>query len=73
VLPKPNADSNADEFSSAYLSKVRRGQQSSLSELEALASSKSIPLLTVPFFDREVRTVYGLRVIGNAIFDKSSE
>ena len=51
-----------------YLTKIRLGQKSSIVELKNLANTNSVPLVLVPYFDTEVRTVYGLRIIGNTIF-----
>jgi anion-transporting ArsA/GET3 family ATPase len=53
-----------------YLTKIRQGQKSSINELENIANTNEVPLVIVPYFDTEVRTVYGLRVIGNTIFSK---
>ena len=41
-----------------------------LGELQLLASQVASPLVEVPYFDTEVRTVYGLRAITNCIFPK---
>lgn len=51
-----------------FLTKIRQGQKTSINELENVSNTNSVPLVLVPYFDTEVRTVYGLRVIGNAIF-----
>jgi len=53
-----------------YLTKIRQGQKSSINELENIANTNEVPLVLVPYLDTEVRTVYGLRVIGNTIFSK---
>lgn len=68
LLEKAQLSGAADEQSKAaeadvYLSRLRAGQRSSLAQLEALASSGGIPLVQVPFFDNEVKTVYGLRAV----------
>jgi len=39
-----------------------------LGDLKALATQYEAPLIEVPYFDTEVRTVYGLRVISHCIF-----
>ena len=52
---------------SAYLGRLRSGQRVAISELREVARNAAVPLVTVPYFDTEVRTVYGLRVISNAI------
>ena len=51
-----------------YLNRVRQGQKSSINELTKLSSTNKIPLIQVRYFDNEVRTVYGLRAIGQSIF-----
>ncbi|RYH24763.1 hypothetical protein EON65_16310 [archaeon] len=54
----------------AYIDKVRLGQDACIRELENMtsASSERPSLVQVPYFDMEVRTVYGLRVVSNALF-----
>lgn len=54
---------------SSYLTKVRNGQMKSIQELQLLSKNSNINLIQVPFYDMEVRTVYGLRVISKAIFN----
>ena len=51
----------------AYLNRLRQGQRGSISQLGILAAAADAPLLQVPFFDYEVRTVYGLRAISNVL------
>ncbi|KAJ1423223.1 anion-transporting ATPase-like domain-containing protein [Ochromonadaceae sp. CCMP2298] len=63
VLPQQD-----DAAAEKYLDKVRAGQAAALTDLAALSTSSSAPLIKVPYYDMEVRTVYGLRVISNAIF-----
>lgn len=72
VLPT-TSDSTAsvetsDLATNAYLDRLRTGQKSSIRELENLAAQTNSNLVQIPYFDMEVRTVYGLRVVGNAIF-----
>ena len=72
VLPT-TSDSTASEETSdlatnAYLDRLRSGQKTSIKELEKLAALTNSNLVQIPYFDMEVRTVYGLRVVGNAIF-----
>ena len=72
VLPT-TTDSTAsvetsDTATNAYLDRLRTGQKSSIRELENLAAQTNSNLVQIPYFDMEVRTVYGLRVVGNAIF-----
>ena len=52
----------------AYLNRLRQGQQASLRELQQVAQTSGVDLISVPYFDTEVRTVYGLRLIGMHIF-----
>jgi arsenite-transporting ATPase len=52
----------------SYLNRMRTGQQKSIDDLTRIAGSISAPLVKVPYFDTEVRTVYGLRAIGKTIF-----
>ena len=51
-----------------YLGKVRKGQATSITELRNTCAISKIPLLEIPYFDMEVRTVYGLRVLKPSIF-----
>lgn len=67
VLPKHD-DSNA--LADAYLTKLRQGQSKSISTLKKLCEIDGINLIEVPYFDTEVRTVYGLRVISSLLFPK---
>lgn len=53
---------------SSYLERVRVGQARSMQELRSLSSAAGINLVQVPFFDMEIRTVYGVRVISKIIF-----
>ena len=59
---------SSDLATNAYLDRLRTGQKSSIRELENLAAQTNSNLVQIPYFDMEVRTVYGLRVVGNAIF-----
>jgi arsenite-transporting ATPase len=61
-----NSSSNQDE--SMFLKRLRMNQLRGLNELKTLGNMKSLPIIDVPYFDMEVRTVYGLRMIGNYIF-----
>ena len=60
-----------DLATNAYLDRLRSGQKSSIDELQRLASMTNTNLIQIPYFDMEVRTVYGLRVVGNAIFKEN--
>jgi len=67
VIPQQGAD-GADAptvaaAADAYLNRLRQGQQASLRELQQTAETSGVPLLQVPYFDTEVRTVFGLRLI----------
>eukprot|EP01036_Dinobryon_divergens_P023968 gene23968-32370_t len=72
IIPTPSTDSNDDTKTRSYLDRLRLGQQKSLDDLKSLATLASAPLIEVPYFDTEVRTVYGLRVISKCIFPTSS-
>lgn len=67
------AEAAAREASEAYLRRLRRGQTQSLAELQRMAEGASVPLIQVPYFDMEVRTVYGLRVISGVIFQQGEK
>ena len=73
VLPvQDNENSSSQESvdfaTNAYLDRLRSGQKQSLQELQKLAEMSDTNLIQIPYFDMEVRTVYGLRVVGSAIF-----
>ena len=72
VIPQQGADGadaqTATTAANAYLDRLRQGQRSSLRELQQTADASGIELIQVPYFDTEVRTVYGLRLIGRHIF-----
>jgi arsenite-transporting ATPase len=72
MLPTQNTDEGAEASTNAYLNRLRSNQSKSLSDLRQLCDKEKIPLLEVPYFDIEVRTVYGLRVISNIILPKHS-
>ena len=75
VLPTQSEDGATQETTdlatNAYLDRLRSGQKSSIDELQKLASMTNTNLIQIPYFDMEVRTVYGLRVVGNAIFKEN--
>ena len=76
VLPNPINDNKeeADIATTAFLNRLRQGQQTSIKELQTLADNTgSAQLIKVPYFDMEVRTVYGLRVVGTTIFANASK
>ena len=69
LLEKAQLTSATDEQSrvaeaDVYLSRLRAGQRVALEQLRALAGTSGVPLVQVPYFDYEVRTVYGLRAVG---------
>ena len=66
-LISEQSDADNGAASSAYLSRLRQGQKNSLSELGVLAAAADVPLMQVPYFDYEVRTVYGLRAISSVL------
>lgn len=72
VLPTQNDGSSNQETTdlatNSYLDRLRSGQKTSIVELQKLADTTDTNLIQIPYFDMEVRTVYGLRVVGNAIF-----
>ena len=72
VLPTQNdgngTQESTDLASNAYLDRLRSGQKKSVEELQKLAAMTNTNLVQIPYFDMEVRTVYGLRVVGGAIF-----
>ena len=70
VLPHRTSDDNAEADAAAvvYLNRLRAGQQASIRELQGLADASQATMIKVPYFDMEVRTVYGLRVVGATIF-----
>lgn len=68
VLQASQDGQSEEAVTNSYLNRLRRGQQVSMSELEKMATQDAIPLYKVPYFDMEVRTVYGLRAISQVIF-----
>jgi len=67
VLPSSSDGEGASGVSS-YLQRVRTGQSRSIEELRSLSTAADISLVQVPYFDMEIRTVYGVRVISKIIF-----
>ena len=53
----------------AYLARMAKGQGVCLAELTDLATRSDVSVTRVPFFDTEVRSVYGLRAMSAALFD----
>ena len=62
------AGAGSDEAEAAFLGRMRAVQRASLGELRREAEAARVPLLQVPYFDTEVRTVFGLRLIGRFLF-----
>eukprot|EP01041_Mallomonas_annulata_P004598 gene4598-9134_t len=60
-----------NQASISYLNRMRDGQRRSIAELQSVADRISVPLVKVPYFEMETRTVYGLRAIGNSIFSNT--
>ena len=52
----------------AYVTQLAKGQATCLGELRELADRSLVDVTEVPFFDVEVRNVYGLRALGAALF-----
>ena len=59
----------SEEVDDAYVEQLTKGQQVCLAELDDLATRADVSLTRVPYFDAEVRAVYGLRALGAALFD----
>lgn len=66
----PYQQSEGDQILNSYLNRVRYGQEQSIEKLSQLAKKENVQLVKVPYFDTEVRSVYGLRVLGNSIIQK---
>ena len=64
-----NAQNEAS--ASAFLTRARKGQELSLSELSRIAVGAKVPLVKVPYFDMEAKSVYGLRYFGTSIMGSS--
>ena len=54
----------------AYLNRLRIGQKKCITELKQISTASNILLTEIPYFDMEIRTVYGLRVISNFLLPK---
>jgi arsenite-transporting ATPase len=66
VLPADQAETR--ETSDAFLTRTRSAQQASVAKLRRLVGlAPSMELLEVPHFDTELRTVFGLRLLGNVV------
>lgn len=62
----------SNAIAESYLNKLRQGQKRCIQDLNNILKTEgnNIPVIQVPYFDIEVRTVYGLRVISNFLFPK---
>jgi arsenite-transporting ATPase len=56
-----------------YLGNLRAGQARALQDLRGLSETKGVKLVEVPYYDTEVRTVYGLRLISDLLSSVMSE
>ena len=65
VLNRLIGDEQADD----YLATLARGQEGCLGELRDLATRADVSVTEVAFFDAELRAVYGLRAMGQKLFD----
>lgn len=76
VLPASAQGSSSDDSSAAtaaadaFLNNLRQGQSKCLVSLDQLSATTNVPVIKVPYFDMEIRTVYGLRVISNFLLPK---
>ena len=61
-------DADAED---AYAARLAQEQSRCLEELRGLAARGELSTTEVPYFDVEVRAVYGLRAMGAALFDQS--
>jgi arsenite-transporting ATPase len=70
ILPKIDIEEvpNGQDAADIFLNRLRTGQGKSLQELDTLSAENSIPLIKIPYYDAEVRSVYGLKPISDAIF-----
>ena len=59
----------SDDVADGYLGRLAKGQQGCVVELEELAARCDVAVTKVPYFDVEVRSAYGLRAMGSALFD----
>ena len=62
---KDNDDDIVVDQSVNYFNQVRKSQSISMRELEILESDLKLNLIKVPYFDTELRSIYGLRFIGD--------
>jgi hypothetical protein len=53
--------------------RLTKGQAEGVRQLEVLTADAGVSLTRVPFFDVEVRGVYGLRAMSTALFTKQPQ
>ena len=58
-----------EEQESTYLATLAKGQAGCLDELRELANRAAVDVTEVPYFDAELRAIYGLRAMGAKLFD----
>jgi arsenite-transporting ATPase len=56
----------------AFLDAAKRGQAAVMDNLTNLSKENSLPLIQIPYFPVETRTVHALRHVGEAIFPSTS-
>lgn len=71
VIESHDGEGSPDKIN-AYLGRLRTGQDNAMQQLSALSAGAGCALIKVPYFDIEVRTVYGLRVVSNAILKQET-
>ena len=59
----------ATDVADGYVARLANGQRQCLAELDDLAARCAVDVTQVPYFDTELRSVYGLRAMGSALFD----
>ena len=65
VLPDSDA---AEDGVSKFLDNVRSTQSGAMNQLTQLSTISNVPLIKVPYFEMEVKSTYGLKFVGNFIF-----
>ena len=65
VLPDSDA---AEDGVSKFLDNVRSTQSGAINQLTQLSTTSNVPLIKVPYFEMEVKSTYGLKFVGNFIF-----
>ncbi|GAB5357835.1 hypothetical protein AAMO2058_000408700, partial [Amorphochlora amoebiformis] len=55
------------EGQNAYLTRISREQQIMLDRVDDVAQREALNVVKVPYFDAEVRSVFGLKVLGDAL------